>query len=64
MKVMVDRTACQGTGLCVAVAADVFEIQADGAAVARTEIVPDEQARAVREAVSVCPVGALRVVED
>lgn len=63
MKVAVDRAACQGTGLCVAVAADVFEIEDDGAAVAHFEDVPSEQEQAVREAVSVCPVGALSIIE-
>ncbi|TDW24196.1 ferredoxin [Kribbella kalugense] len=64
MKVVVDRSACQGTGLCVAVAAEVFEIEDDGAAIAHHELVPAEWAQSVREAVSACPVGALRIVED
>jgi ferredoxin len=63
MKVVVDRSACQGTGLCVAVAADVFEIADDGAAVALIETIDEERLSSVREAVQVCPVEALSICE-
>ena len=64
MKVVVDRATCQGTGLCVAVAGDVFEIDEDGAVVALVETVREGHLRGVHQAVQVCPVGALSIRED
>ena len=61
MKIAVERQRCQGTGICVAVAPDLFAIDADGAAVALTGDVAPEYEADAHDAVMSCPMAALRV---
>ena len=58
MKVTVNKDACIGCGACVAVAEGVFEIGDDGLSQA-VETVPADKEEAAKEAVGVCPTGAI-----
>lgn len=64
MRVAADRDLCIGAGLCVVSAPAVFDQDDDDGLV---ELLVDEpdiaDAAAVREAVGLCPSGALSVVE-
>lgn len=58
MKVSIDEAACQGTGYCVRVAPDLFEL--GGAVVSvKTETVPTHLEDAAREAEVLCPARAI-----
>jgi ferredoxin len=58
-RISIDRSLCNGHGVCEALAPDVFELADDGLAVVRTELSADE---AVREACDSCPMGAISLV--
>jgi ferredoxin len=57
-RIAIDRSLCNGYGVCEALAPDVFELDADGFAVLRTGVSEDE---AVREACDSCPMGAISI---
>lgn len=62
MRVAADRDACVSAGNCVMAAETVFDQDDDGVVVVLADEVPaDEQAHA-REAVRLCPAGALREI--
>lgn len=64
MKIQVDTGRCQGTAMCLAVAPDLFDLDANGIAeVLVDELGPDLIAQA-EEAVLACPAAALTIVED
>lgn len=54
---------CAGTGQCVAVAGDIFELDADG--LSTVVLVPDTEDRlkAARTAAELCPMAAIRIDE-
>jgi ferredoxin len=56
---LVDRDACMGSGNCVFWAPTVFDLDEDGVAVVRGEIVGHEEE--VRTAAKNCPTSAIRV---
>ncbi|MGH8881421.1 MAG: ferredoxin [Stackebrandtia sp.] len=62
MKIKADREVCIGAGMCVLTAGDLFDQDdADGRVVVlRAEPAPDQEATA-REAVELCPSGALSI---
>ena len=63
MKVAANRDICIGAGMCVLTAPTVFDQGDDGiVTLLSTEDVDAEHA--ARQAVTQCPSGALRVVED
>ena len=64
MKVTADQDVCIGAGMCV-MTAEIFD-QDDGGIVviADTGEVPAEDQQRVRNAVSLCPSGALRLIAD
>ena len=62
LTVEIDRTLCIGSGSCVALAADLFEID-DQNLVRFQEDPPDMDPEQVKEACTVCPVDALRVYD-
>ena len=64
MKVHIDAHRCQGTGLCVAVAPDVFTIQPNGVAETLASEVPEEFVADAEEAVQVCPAAALAITAN
>jgi ferredoxin len=64
MKAQVDTKLCQGTAMCIAVAPDIFSLQANGIAEVLLDEVPVEFVADVRDAVLTCPASALSIVED
>jgi ferredoxin len=64
MKVFADRDVCIGAGMCAMTAA-IFDQDEDGIVVIDgAEEVPAEEQQRVRNAVSLCPSGALRLLAD
>ena len=57
-RISIDRSLCNGYGVCEALAPDVFELDAEGFAVLRAGTSEDE---VVREACDSCPMGAISV---
>ena len=55
MKVIVNQDACIGCGACVAVAEDLFEINADGLSEAKVDEVPADKEAQANEALESCP---------
>lgn len=65
MRITIDRTRCCGSGNCVLIAPQVFDqCEADGTVLVLDAQPPAEHARAVLEAVRVCPTQAITVAED
>ena len=57
-RVTIDRSLCNGYGVCEALAPDVFVLDNDGLAAVRQGHSEDE---AVREACDNCPMGAITI---
>jgi ferredoxin len=57
-RISIDRSLCNGYGVCEALAPHIFELDDEGLAVLRTGVTEDE---AVREACNNCPSGAISV---
>jgi ferredoxin len=57
-RILIDRSLCNGHGVCEAIAPDVFELADDGLAILRTATSEDE---AVQEACDSCPMGAISI---
>jgi len=63
MKVVADQDLCIGAGVCVMSSGVVFDQDDDGIVVVLTEDVPEAEVDRTREAVQLCPSGALRLSE-
>ncbi len=57
-RISIDRSLCNGYGVCETLAPDVFALGDDGLAVLRSGVSEDE---AVREACDACPMGAITI---
>jgi ferredoxin len=64
VKVLADRSVCIAAGMCVMTDDAVFDQDDDGIVVLRCDRVPDDHHQRVRQAVDLCPSGALSVSED
>ncbi len=64
MKIAADRGTCIGAGMCVLTAPTVYDQDDDGIVVLLVEDVPPQDADAARQAVALCPSGALRALDD
>lgn len=64
MKITADRDVCIGAGLCVVTAPAVFDQDDDGLVTPLVHEVATDDLDAVRQAISLCPSGALRRRED
>ncbi|MDZ4264201.1 MAG: (4Fe-4S)-binding protein [Mycobacterium sp.] len=64
MKVAGDREICMAAGVCVMTADAVFDQDDDGIVVLIAEQVPTGSENVARNAVRMCPSGALRIVAD
>jgi ferredoxin len=64
VKVAGDREVCIGAGMCVLTAPDVFDQDDDGIVTVLVDEVADGEAAAARRAVSLCPSGALSVLDE
>ena len=64
MRIKADRDVCIGAGLCAMTAPDIFDQSADDGRVLLLTVNPEpELAAAAREAISLCPSGALSFCE-
>ena len=63
MKVIADRAVCIGAGMCVMTAELFFQGEDGIVVIDDTAAVPAEEQQRVRNAVSLCPSGALRLIE-
>lgn len=59
MKISVNQEACIGCGACLAIAEDLFEMNADGLSEAKVAEVPQDKQDQANEAVESCPTGAI-----
>ena len=68
MKVVADRAVCMGAGMCVMTADAFFDQDDDGIVFLTSDVVSAEPhtelARRVRNAVKLCPSGALQFVAE
>lgn len=60
MNANVDKDTCIGCGLCPSICPDVFEMDDDGKAVAKSDV-PEGKEDEARDAESSCPVNAISV---
>ena len=63
MKIEADRELCIAAGNCVLSAEAVFDQDDDGIVLLLADEVPEGEEERVREAVKLCPSGALRLVD-
>ena len=63
MRILHDPDRCASTGMCEAVAPQLFELGPDGALVVLDRHPPAELAAAAADAAAACPTRALRVEE-
>lgn len=61
MRILHDPQRCASTGMCEAVAPDVFEIRGDGELQVLDPQPPEGLRGPVAEAVAACPTGALQL---
>lgn len=61
MRAAVNKETCIGCGLCATVAPEDFEMDSNGKAKSKSDIVKDEAT--VRQAVADCPVQAISLTE-
>ncbi|HEX4338410.1 MAG TPA: ferredoxin [Polyangiaceae bacterium] len=64
LRVIVDRQLCQGHGVCMSEAPEVFEVGRDGKLKLLNERPPEALREQLDEAVKYCPTGALSIVEE
>ena len=65
MKIIVDRQRCDGNGVCMGIAPEVFDVDDDLSLHVAENIPDDPELRArVRQAITSCPILALKLVED
>ena len=65
MRLVADRDVCIGAGMCVLTAPAVFDqSDDDGLVEVQVERPGEADAAAVRDAVKLCPSGALHIEED
>jgi ferredoxin len=64
MRVAGDREICMGAGVCVMTADKTFDQDDDGIVVLVSDRVSAGEENVVRNAVRMCPSGALRIVTD
>ena len=63
MKAKVDPDLCVGTGSCVSLCPNVFELGDDGIAKAKVDTVAAEDEESCREAAQQCPTDAISIEE-
>ena len=59
MRLVLDADACQGHARCLALAPDLFDLDATGYAMLLVATVPTELEAAAREAAAACPERAI-----
>lgn len=61
MKIAADLDRCEGHGLCVDTAPEVYDLDDNAVVVVRHEVVPTHLERKAEAGARVCPIAALRV---
>jgi ferredoxin len=64
VKIAADRNVCIGAGLCVTTAPDVYDQDDDGLVLLLVDDPSGEHEAAAREAVGLCPSGALSLIRE
>lgn len=65
MKIIVDRKRCDGNGVCMGIAPEVFDVDDDLYLHVAETIPEDPELRArVRQSITSCPILALKLVEE
>lgn len=62
LKVVIDKPACCGYGICAEICPDVYKLDANGIVYVEHEIVPAGMEDLAREGADACPQSALKVV--
>jgi ferredoxin len=60
----IDAATCRGHGQCELIAPAVFALGEDDRGHVLLDVVPPDEEEAVRDAVLMCPEGAISVTED
>jgi len=60
MKIVINKEACIGCGLCVQVAPNIYEMQEDKA-ILRVDEIPENEAELATSGADQCPVTAISV---
>jgi ferredoxin len=61
IRVLIDRTLCEGHALCTHAAPEVFALDADEKSTLLMDEVPASLEEQVREAAAICPEAAIQV---
>ena len=62
MRVVIDKPACCGYGLCAEICPDVYKLDADGIVYVDDTLVPEGMEALATEGAEACPQAALAVV--
>lgn len=62
LKVVIDKPACCGYGICAEICPDVYKLDSNGIVFVENEIVPEGLEEQAREGADACPQSALSVV--
>lgn len=62
LKVVIDKPACCGYGICAEICPEVYKLDANGIVYLDDEIVPEGLEERAREGAEACPQAALSVV--
>jgi ferredoxin len=61
LKVVIDKPACCGYGICAEICPEVFKLDGNGIVFEEDEIVPEGLEEKAREGAAACPQSALAV---
>jgi ferredoxin len=64
LRVIADRSACCGYGVCAELCPEIYQVDDIGVVTVLMDIVPQALEDKAREGASACPTNALRVVEE
>ena len=62
-KVVINKPACCGYGVCAEICPEVYKLDADGFVYVDNEIVPEGLEESAREGADACPQAALKLVD-
>ena len=62
LKVVINKPACCGYGVCAEICPDVYKLDANGIVYVEDEIVPAGMAALAQEGADACPQSALKLV--
>jgi ferredoxin len=63
LKIVADRSACCGYGVCAEICPEIFTLDRNGIVVVEDKLVPVELEAKAREGAEACPQSALRAEE-